>query len=71
MGWDLSSSGLFSANNDLECVKSFREAIDVFKLELLDLIVSVNCDAVGYEVLWVDECNAIALFWVCEMSLIK
>ena len=51
-------------------MKGIWEAIDVFKIGLLDLFSSVNCDASDKEVSWIGECDAVAIFWIWELSLI-
>ena len=39
-------------------------------LDLRDSVGSANCDAIGNEVFWFGECDAIAWIWIYELSLI-
>ena len=71
MQCDKCIGGLFSANFGLKRVKGICDAFDVFTLELTDWVGSVDCDAIGNEVLWVGKWNAIDLIWICELSFFK
>ena len=57
MECDLFNDLLFSANFDLECEMSIRDAVDVFELELVHFLGSV----IGNVMLWAGECDASAL----------
>ena len=42
-----------------------------FYVWLIAFFGFVNRDTIGYEVVWVGECNACVLIGICELTLIK